>query len=164
MGRPTVPMIEILKRHFDPTFEMLGELVATCPGSLWDSRQDGGPFWQQITHVLTGIHFWLSGIEEPFVGPDFGSGPVPDLGSMPDLAVPKDKVNGYLGAVGDEVGAFFRRVDENNLTMSSPVHQGFTHADLILTQLRHIQHHIGICNRMLQESGHPRAHWRGFGE
>lgn len=157
-------LVQILRRQFDPTFEMLAELVDTCPERVWASEKDLNPFWQQIMHVLNGIHFWFRQGEDIFVLPDMANDPFLDLGGRPANPLQKDKVRDYQSLVSRQVESFFAKLDDSRLTERSTTYPEFTFADLVLMQIRHIQHHVGTCNAILRTKGAATVRWLGFGE
>jgi DinB superfamily len=160
----TTTICAVLRRQIDPTLQMLADIVESCPDSLWTDSRTGRPFWQQVIHALTGVRLWLREASQPFSPPDFGQGPVPDLDQMPSFAVDRLAVKKYLQAIQAVVDSFFTSVDDSRLLLPSSVYDRFTDADLILMQIRHLQHHIGYCNCLLQVGHAKPAKWLGYAE
>jgi hypothetical protein len=159
-----VAMVAVLRRHFDPALQMLAQIIESCPESLWAAQTDGGPLWQHVMHALIGVQFWFREASERFAPPDFGKGPVPDLGTAPSFDVEKGPTTAYLQHIQSRAEAFFGSLDDGRLHSGSSIYEKCTYADLILGQTRHIQHHVGYCNRILRDGGRPAAKWLGYGE
>jgi hypothetical protein len=163
--RNTAPSIlAILRRQFDPSFRMLTDVLDACPEFLWTEPAAPNPFWQQVMHALIGVQFWFREAEEKIIIPDFGQGPIPDLDQSPSFSVSKDAVREYRSIVAKRVDAFFASLDDQRLTTLSSIYDKCTYADLILMQIRHIQHHVGYCNSILHGSNAKTAKWLGYAE
>jgi uncharacterized damage-inducible protein DinB len=157
-------MVSILRRHFDPALQMVAELVDGCPASIWAAQTHGNPFWQHVMHALIGAEFWFREASEPFAPPDLGNGPVPDLDKIPSFELDRDSARSYLERIRARTETFFGSLDDRRLQSPSSIYEKCTYADLILMQTRHMQHHVGYCNRLLRESGCATAKWLGYAE
>jgi hypothetical protein len=164
MAVNTTTMLAILRRQLDPTLQMLADIVDGCPTSSWLDSRSGRPFWQQVLHALTGVCFWLREASQPFSPPDFGRGAIPDLDQAPTFDVDKGTVKAYLASIRRTADLFFDTLDDQKLLATSSLYDKCTYADLILGQIRHIQHHVGYCNCLLQSSGARPTKWLGYAE
>ena len=70
MENQSIQYVQILKRHFEPSFEMLAKLVEYCPESLWCEPPGKAPIWQHLYHTAYFIDFWL---REDYSGTEFRS-------------------------------------------------------------------------------------------
>lgn len=52
-------LIDVLRRHFEATLEMLGRVIDDCPDEVWDVKEEPAPIWQQLYHSLIGLDFWI---------------------------------------------------------------------------------------------------------
>jgi hypothetical protein len=157
-------MLAVLRRQFEPSLEMLADIVEACPAALWLDSRYGRPLWQNVIHALTGVRFWLREASQPFSPPDFGQGPIPDLDETPSFDVDKQTVTGYLESIRTVAGAFFAALDDERLLAASSVYNKCTYADLILGQIRHLQHHVGYCNCLLKAGNASPGRWQGYAE
>ena len=164
MSEDSPSFVEILRRQFNPSFQMLGNLIEACPDALWTSRASGNPFWQQIAHALIGIQFWFRDAEEKFVAPDFGQGPIADLDVKPVFQLSKHEIWEYMEVVAKRVDAFFKRMSNATLLKVSSIYDKCTNADIIMMQIRHVQHHVGYCNSLLHSNKVGTIKWLGFAE
>ncbi len=164
MAFTTTTMLAVLRRQLDPTLQMVADLVDSCPTSSWLDSSSGRPFWQQILHALTGVRFWMREASQPFSPPDFGRGAIPDLDQAPSFDVDKATVKAYVASIRSTADAFFGALDDQKLLATSSIYEKCTYADLILGQIRHIQHHVGYCNCLLHTGGVRPTKWLGYGE
>jgi hypothetical protein len=164
MPATTTTMLGVLMRQFAPSLEMLADIVETCPHSAWSDSRSGRPLWQRVLHALISVQFWFREASEPFAPPDLGTGPVPDLDQRPVVEVDKDTVQAYLQTIRARADTFFASLDDERLLAPCSICDKCTYADLILGQIRHLQHHVGYCNSLLQAGGAPAAKWRGHAE
>lgn len=170
--------VYVLKRHFDPTFEMLSQIVTHCPDELWCSGPPPPPVWQQLYHVMYYIDFWIrDDYEEPSQGADQAVG-VPaanagadarapsqflsmtfDKGVSFDLAKPstdhlsREELSLYLERLRRKTEHFFESLRDDQLLQPVAAWTCFNRHDVILSQVRHIQHHVGCCNAILARAG-----------
>ena len=168
MGGPVMgnDVVAILKRHLDPSLEMLQRVVDRCPSSLWLDDKEGPPFWQVAYHVIFYIEHWLREdyavrqsrclVPKKQVSPDLGRGS-PDHLTQAEL---KD----YLARVREKVDRIFATLDDGRLSAPIRPRSSCTYHDAILGQVRHIQHHVGQCNNILRRAGARTAGWSGYGE
>jgi hypothetical protein len=157
-------MLSVLRRQISPTFQMISDIIDACPESLWNDSKSGRPFWQQVLHALIGIQFWFREASEAFAPPDFGQGTIPDLDQAPTFTVDKDTVRAYLQTMRSRADVFFDSLNEKGLLVTSSIYDKCTNADLILGQVRHIQHHVGYCSCLLRIGGANAAKWIGYAE
>lgn len=147
----------ILKRHFDPSFEMLERLVDICPDDVWPN------IWQQVYHTLFGIEFWFR-LESRDVQPtDWGKNVSPELDIQSDDYLTRDELRDYAAKMKAKAEAFFQ-ANRNRLFEPCAIYDQITNADVVMMQVRHFQYHVGDCNRILGSQGVRAVEWLGYGE
>ncbi len=164
MSVPTATMTEVLRRQLEPALQMLSDIVEICPDSTWLDARSGRPFWQHVIHALTSVRFWFREATHPFSPPDFGRGPVPDLDQTPAFPVDRETVRDYVQTIRNIVEVFFETLNDDGLLAASSIYDKSTYADLVLGQIRHLQHHTGYLNCLLQTGGAKPAKWQGYEE
>jgi uncharacterized damage-inducible protein DinB len=159
-------MVDILRRHFEPTLEMLRQTVRACPDELWDARDDGSPFWQYAYHALVGVDFWLSDSPQAFAFPAFHTREaLIESGETPAEALSREQIEDYLEQVVAKSQALLDRLTPEALLQETEfVGQQWTTADRILVQIRHVQHHAGQLNAALKRKVGGAPGWVGFNE
>ena len=166
MNNPSVNSVAILKRQFDPSFEMLCRIVEQCPEEVWHKEEVGSPFWQQVYHTTYWVDFWL---REEYRQAEFRS-----LIFTKDVSFELDKVSRecltqdeskeYLGRVQEKLGRFFEMLDDDKLRSPIVEWSGFTYLDAIISQIRHVQYHVGQCNTILGFGGLKAVEWVAYNE
>jgi hypothetical protein len=53
-------ILEIVKRHLEPSMQMLSNVITVCPDELWVNNQYGFPIWKRVLHTLESIDYWLN--------------------------------------------------------------------------------------------------------
>lgn len=156
-----ITMTDVLKRQLKPVFVMLEELTEGGGEEFW---LDGKTlYWKHLLHAATGVAFWLRGEGEGFAPESFGKD-VADFDRECADWPTREELAGYIREMREKAAGFLDSLDEAALLEPNAVYKEFTNADALLGQLRHIQHHIGACNRIRAEAGVPAVQWRGYRE
>ena len=142
----------IQRYHFEPSFEMLVEIISTCPDELWgNGKQNHHPIWQHIYHALAGSWIWFRPAGRPFQEPPLGEG-IAELKVYPQQNQTKQQVLAFAVEAKARAVAFFAMAKEGqNLTAAYSFYDKISNLDVIMMQIRHIQHHVGYCNSILAE-------------
>lgn len=152
-----VTMVHVLKRHLVPTLEMLEQLVEGCPDEIWFNRQSG--YWKHIFHAITGIEFWFRQEGEEFHKPNLNKGVSPDLDEESTEDPTKEEMRAYVKEMIAKSNSFIEHINDENVLEPSEVYNELTKADMIVMQIRHIQHHVGYCNHILSSQHHKAVQW-----
>jgi hypothetical protein len=154
-----VPFDVFLRRHLMPSLEMLAEDLRVCPDSLWTESLAGYPYWQQIYHALESLDYWLtvrvSGMNpEAYAPRKFNKDVRGDLGEeSPDVAT-KAELSGYLADLRGRSEAALDSLEAGDEAA----------VDAFLTQIRHLQYHVGHADAALRTRGVEPGAWAGYGE
>jgi hypothetical protein len=91
-------LVEMLKRHFDPSFEMLVKVVDCCPKEIWPERLGGYPFWHQVYHTAYYVDYrFRDDYECEFLqSMKFDSNITPELDSSSPVSLSKEEIKEYL--------------------------------------------------------------------
>jgi uncharacterized damage-inducible protein DinB len=162
----TATMVDVLRRHLEPTLDMLGQTISACPDALWDARDEGPPFWQYAYHALVGLDFWLSDSLRAFAFPAFHTREaLIESGETPQEALPREQIEAYREQVVAKSRALLDRLTPEALTEEAEfAGNAWTAADRILVQIRHVQHHVGQLNAMLKRNAVETPGWVGYNE
>jgi hypothetical protein len=147
----------ILKRHFDPSFEMLERLIDGCPDDLWLR------IWQQVYHTLFGIEFWFRLEDGEVKPPDWGKDVSPELDYQPGDHLTRNELRDYAAKMRAKAEAFFQAICDRPFGPCA-IYDKITNADVVMMQVRHFQYHIGDCNSILGSRGVRAVEWLGYGE
>lgn len=152
-------MVDVLKGQFEPTLEMLTRLVEECPDELWFDRQTN--YWKHIFHAITGIQFWFRQGSEAFHIPNLNKDITPDLDKECTEDPTKAEMGAYVQEMIEKARSFTEALNDQSIFEPCDVYNEFTKADVILMQIRHIQHHVGYCNHILYSHNHKAVQWLG---
>lgn len=153
-------------RQFGAAVEMLENAVRACPAELWGERGRGPECWYVVYHTLFFLDLYLSGSAEGFAPPEpFTLDELDPAGVMPERVYTKEELLDYmrhgrekcratvLALTAERAGArcVFRRFE-------------MSFAELLLYNMRHVQHHAGQLNLMLRQEAGAAPGWVGAAE
>ncbi|MBN1696559.1 MAG: DinB family protein [Spirochaetales bacterium] len=137
-----------LDRHFFLSLSMLESFIEICPDELWYETRGGFPFWQQLLHTYSGIHYWMRSTEkadDPFPGKIL----YPELDNIPEDTISKTEMTDYAKVIRKKCGVYFKNLP-HRLFDASIVDRERTNLDVVLMLIRHIQYHVGGCDSILR--------------
>lgn len=167
MGQQNNQYVEILKRGFMPSFKMLKGIVDNCPEDIWLKEVRGFPYWQQVYHVSFFVDYWLredysKGVE--FRSVIFDKEVYVELDQRSDEVLTKNELQDYLIKIEEKIEGIFANLTDEQLLEEIVPGSGFTYNDVILSQIRHIQYHVGNANSLLKYQDVPTVNWMGYNE
>jgi hypothetical protein len=149
-----------LWEQFGAAMTMLENAITACPDHLWDTDSK---FWYKAYHTIFFLDFYLSpdmptekgySPPAPFTKSEFGDG-------MPERVYDKTEVLTFL--------AFARRKCHDQLAGLTPEelltnrfineYRNFNLFELLLYNMRHVQHHTGQLNLLLRQNGIEPPRW-----
>lgn len=152
---------QILWRQFGAAIDALENAITACPDDLWADRSRQHEFWYMAYHTLFWLDYYLSESHEGFAPPEpFGLEELDPAGIIPERPYTKDELLSYL-----EHGHQKCRGVIENLTdeqAAQPYKFGsvdFTFGDLLLYNMRHVQHHTGQINLLLRQAVDSAPRW-----
>lgn len=161
--------IDVLARQYDAALDMLERAIRACPDELWCEPgaaprwpENGVPgFWYLAYHALFFLDCYLSGTLEGFSPPDpFTLDEMDPAGLLPERPYTKAQIHAYL--------AYGRRKCRTTLAELTEEEAGrtcefpwirLTYAELLVNNLRHVQHHTAQMNLLLRQSAHAVPGW-----
>lgn len=151
-------MVAVLRRQFDPTVEMLKNLIEVCPDHFWKDAKH--KYWKHIFHATTSMKFWFrQQKDEEFKIPDFGKDITEDLDKECSEYPTKEEMTQYVEDILSVARKFFDELTDGRLLEPCVLYEEITKTDVILMQIRHVQHHIGYCNSILNSNHLETAKW-----
>lgn len=164
MESQTIFLNQILSRQFEPSLRMLENIIDLCPKSLWSQRNIDPPIWQQIYHVLYGIDYWFSKSKESFSPPVFEGDVNSVLGEVSKDFIEQSDMMEYLKYVAEKSNNYLADLNCDFVSGPSPIYPKWTNLDVIIEQVRHIQHHLGYLNRVLLKCKLKPVEWEMYEE
>ena len=151
----------VVWQQFGAAVDMLENAVAACPDELWGDRSRQPEFWYVAYHTLFFLDFYLSESEDGFAPPaPFTLGELDPSGVMPERVYTKEELMAYL-----EHGRRKLRVVVDVLTEETAREpRAFGHhrmplLEMLLYNLRHVQHHAAQLNLILRQTTDSAPRW-----
>jgi hypothetical protein len=149
-------------RQFGASIDMLENAIKACPEDVWVGKRGAfSDFWYLASHTLFWLDFYLSDSVDGFVPPPpFGLEELDPAGALPPRVYSKDELLAYL-----EHGRKKCRMSIIALTSDS-VHRdcgskrpGLTNLEILLYNMRHVQHHAAQLNLILRQTIDSAPNW-----
>jgi len=160
---------QILWQQFGAAIDMLENAMDACPDELWSdpSRQpewaskDVVGFWYVAFHSLFWLDCYLSGSEEGFAPPTpFTLDELDPAGLLPERPYRKEELQGYLLHCRRKCQATIDALTDERASQLCRFQWGeVTFAELLLYNMRHVQHHAAQLNLMLRQRIDSAPRW-----
>lgn len=152
---------EIVWRQFGGAIDMLANAVRACPEELWGDRGRRPEFRHVVYHTLFYLDLYLSGSAEGFAPPEpYTLDELDPAGLMPGRVYAKEEMLGYLRHCREKCRATVRGMTEERARALCVFRWGeVSFAELLLYNLRHVQHHAGQLNLMLRRETGAAPGW-----
>ena len=148
-----------IQAHYRHSWNLLTQLIDTCPDKVWNETRGGWPFWQQVAHVLAVLNFFtLAENEEPLPAPcDMATLMLKVQGSC---VISKDAMRDYAEAVRVTVDGWLDGLSDGELAkvhtvLSKKIGRDVAFGAAIAMLASHTCYHIGSCDAALRDNGLP---------
>ena len=150
-----------LASQLDAAIEALRNAIVACPGSLWGDRSRQPEFWYLVYHTLFFLDYYLGETSEGFhPPPPFNLDELDPAGVMPPRVFTKDELLRYLDHGRAKAAAVLATLDEATAHRRSGFARPATSvAELLLVNLRHVQHHAAQLNLILRQTVDEAPGW-----
>lgn len=156
-------------RQFGAAIEMLENAIRDCPDELWSSapvtRQEAGTdqaqFWYLAYHALFWLDYYSSDSREGFVPPPpFTLSELDPEGSVPERAYSKAELLAYLEHGRAKCRAAISGLSDRHTHDPCGVDWlDISRAELLLYNMRHVQHHAAQSNLVLRHASKSAPRW-----
>jgi len=152
----------ILWQQFGAAIDMLENAMRACPDHLW-SKPDEKPawvnrdvvgFWYLVYHTLFWLDFYLTETSEGFAPPaPFTLDELDPAGLLPERPYTKDELQRYLNHGRQKCRASIEALTDERASARRKFSGGeMSTAELMLYNLRHVQHHTAQLNLLLRQT------------
>lgn len=153
----------IIWNQFGAAIDMLENAIRACPDEVWSSRsrQPNKDFWYLAYHTLFFLDYYLSERELGFAPPaPFTLSEFNPKGELPERVYTKEELLTYL----DHGRQKCRKVVSSLTEETAHQRAGFerrdmTVAELLLYNMRHVQHHTAQLNLILRQTIDSAPRW-----
>jgi hypothetical protein len=152
---------EIVWRQFGAALEMLENAVLACPAELWGEGGRRPEFWYVVYHTLFFLDLYLSGSAEGFAPPEpFTLDELDPAGVMPGRVYTKEELSDYLRHGREKCRATVGALTDEGARARCTFRWGeVSFAELLLYNMRHVQHHAGQLNLLLRQETDAAPGW-----
>jgi hypothetical protein len=149
---------EILWKQFGASIDMLDNAITTCPETLWNSERK---YWYSAYHTLFYLDYYSSYEPEKFTPPNpFTLSELDPAGKFPDRIYSKDELLNYLEFGRKKCFDLINGLtDEKAEKRFINDYMNYSILELLLYNLRHVQHHVGQLNLLLRQNIHDAPKW-----
>jgi hypothetical protein len=150
-----------LGRQLGAAIAMLDNAMAACPDPIWDDGSGLHAFWYLAFHTLFWLDLYLAGSVEGFAPPaPFTLEELDPAGLLPGRTYAKAELHGYLDHCR-------RRLQETLAGLTEEISErrcrfgwgAASYLELLLYNLRHVQHHAGQLNMILRQKTGNAPQW-----
>lgn len=152
---------DILWQQFGAAIDMLENAMRACPDELWGNRSDEQGFWYIAYHTLFWLDFYLSESAEGFTPPaPYTLDEFDPAGLLPERVYTKGELQSYLEHGRKKCRAAIETLTEEKARQHFKYRRidlGF--AELLLYNMRHVQHHAAQLNLILRQTIDSAPRW-----
>lgn len=151
----------VLWEQFGGAIEMLENAMLFCPDDLWSDRSRQPEFWYLAFHTLFWLDLYLSGTVEGFAPPPpFTLDELDPDGTLPERPYTKPELAAYLEHVRAKCRVTIQGLDAEAARERRVFPSGeFSGAELLLYNMRHVQHHAAQMNLILRQATGSAPNW-----
>ena len=151
----------ILWQQFGAAIEMLENGLRACPEHLWSDPAERPEFWYLVYHTLFFLDLYLTGSVEGFSPPvPFTLDELDPAGLYPERPYTKEELQTYLEHGREKCRATVEALtDEKALERCRFSWGEMSFAELLLYNLRHVQHHAAQLNLILRQKTDSAPGW-----
>ena len=152
---------KIIWQQFGAAIDMLDNAIHACPDRLWNDRSQQPEFWYTVFHTLFFLDFYLSESEEGFMPPaPFTLDELDPAGILPPHPYTKNELQSYLEYGRRKCRAKIDALTHEQVSQQcGSIRPEVTVAELLLYNMRHVQHHAAQLNLILRQTTDSAPRW-----
>lgn len=141
--------------------DMLENAVLACPDELWRAGEPPRALWYVTFHTLFFLDLYTFGSVEGFTPPPpFTLDELDPAGVFPERVYSRDELCAYLGACRERCrSAIVALTDEAAARRCEFEWVQASYGELLLGNVRHVQHHTAQLNWVLGEATGTAPRW-----
>lgn len=149
---------ETLWHQFGAAIDMLSNAIEACPDELWDTSSQ---FWYTSYHTLFYLDYYLSGNTENFSPPEpFTLSELDPAGVLPDRTYTKEELLTYAKFGKQKCHDVITGLTAENANRRFiNEYRNYSIIEILLYNMRHVQHHAAQLNQLLRQLGHNPPGW-----
>lgn len=149
--------------QFGAAIDTLNNAIQACPEALWGDRSRRPEYWYLVFHTLFFLDYYLSESEEGFTPPaPFTLCELDPAGVMPERVYSQSELRTYLEHGRGKCQATIAALSEARAAAPCGFRRkDITVAELLLYNLRHVQHHAAQLHLILRQTIDSAPPWVG---
>jgi len=153
----------IVWQQFGAAIDMLENALLACPEELWGDRTRKPEYWYLVYHTLFFLDFYLSDSAEGFAPPaPFTLTELDPAGVLPERVYTKDELQRYLAHGRRKCRATIEALTEEGALQRRRFGSvDGSVSELLLYNMRHVQHHAAQLNLILRQTIDSAPRWVG---
>jgi uncharacterized damage-inducible protein DinB len=151
----------VIRQQFHAAIDMLANAIEACPDSVW-SGEPPRSFWYLSFHVIFFLDLYLSEEDESrfHPPPPFDLSELEDEFVPPERAYGKDELLDYLEHCRKKLDSVMAGMTEAWAANACPFsYRDMSNAELLLYNMRHVQHHAAQLNMLLRQKTDSAPRW-----
>ena len=151
----------ILLQQYGAAIEMFETSIAVCPDEIWNDRSQKPEYWYLVYHTLFFLDLYLSGALEGFAPPaPFTLDKLDPAGVLPERVYTREELQNYLLHCRKKSQATFRNLTDAKAQAICKFNWlEINFGELLLDNLRHVQHHVAQLNLILRQKTDSAPKW-----
>ncbi len=149
---------ESLWKQFGASIDMLENAIVSCPENHWNTDRK---FWYNAYHCLFFLDYYLTLSPRHFAPPHpFTLSEFED--SMPERVYSRSELLSYLNSCRKKCHGLIHDLTIDQLEdrwMNTSGTMDYSIFEILLYNMRHVQHHVGQLNLMLRISINKAPNW-----
>ena len=145
---------QLIWGQFGAAIDTLENAIRACPANLWSDQSRFHQVWYMTSHTLFWLDYYLTEDTDDFNPPEpFGLEELDPAGVIPARPYSKDELLTYLEYCRQKCRETIRTMTEQRATKLRKFKKAdLTHAELLLYNMRHVQHHAAQINLLLRQN------------
>jgi len=152
---------QVLWGQLGAAIDALENTIAACPEAVWGEGPTPHAFWYLVYHTLFWLDHDLSAGPEGFAPPaPFTLGELDPAGVYPDRIYTPTELRTYLDHTRRKARALIAAMTEEQAAKPSGFgRHGLGHGEMLLYNIRHVQHHVGQLQLLLRQRTDSAPRW-----
>lgn len=148
-------------RQFGASIDMFENALRACPPKVWGDRPDFHAFWCIAYHTLFFLDYYLSDGAEGFTPPEpYTLSELDPAGVLPDRVYTRDELLAYLRHGREKCRKRIAAMTETSANERPAFgNLELPWLDLLLYNMRHVQHHTAQLNLLLRQGVDDAPRW-----
>lgn len=147
----------MLWKQFGAVIDMLESSILVCPEHFWDKKD----FWYSVYHTIFWMEYYSSTDPNTFSPPrPFTLSEFDPQGILPERIYLKEELLDYLEYSRKKIFYLIEGLnEETSKERFITSNKNYNRIEMILYNMRHVQHHVGQLNLLLRQNVDVAGKW-----